>query len=641
MRTILGYFVIYLSIICGSICISRIFRKKIESCIVIDIFIKMILLYIFGLIDNLLIGTMVINIVPIVLGVITIIKNRKEKDLKKSIMTSGMLFFTIIYFVFIIFTYYKVTNEWDQYSYWSVATKKMFYSDKMLNPGILLIYPPFPTLLQYYFAKTINIYNQGIEIFANYILGFSLLLPLFEKNNSGKKITNICLGVIIICIPAIFNNILFYQVIYVDAILGLLIGYILYQAYNESNKKFLYFSLILAFLILSLTKATGFYIAVILLFSYLLVILFQILKKRKQIKILDNIKKNKKVLIALVSILIFTTLTFTIWNIYAKDYKIEEDKIAEQYEQISKDTLSIKGAIKTIVTTLFGDTIDASLDRSVSNREFFNVFYEKYALNQPVPITLIGFFIIYVITIAILYKRFIKEENKVKFIKMQAIIVISFVLYSLSLQVAYLTQFSLKEAVNHASFERYINSFFLGITVLLISIILDKFEENNKNMKFKYLILTLAILIITPLNVISEATITSGITNVMKRNALLEVSSQAEMIKEKLNKEDKIYVVNQESDQTPSLWQLKYFLIPEIEIEKTIKINTEVVETFTEQGFIEEWKNILSTDYDYVYIYATDEYFNSLTKELFEEEIKEKTIYKVQKENGKVKLVEY
>lgn len=641
MKTILGYFVIYLSVICGSICISRIFKKKIESCIVIDIFIKMILLYIFGLINNLFVGTILINIIPIILGVITIIKNRKQKDLRKSIMTNGLLFFTIIYFVFIIFTHYKVTNEWDQYSYWSVATKKMFYSDKMLNPGILLIYPPFPTLLQYYFAKTINIYNQGIEIFANYILGFSLLLPLFEKNNSDKKITNICLGVIIICIPAIFNNILFYQVIYVDAILGLLIGYILYQAYNESNKKFLYFSLTLAFLILSLTKATGFYIAAILLFSYFLVILAKILKQRKQVKILENIKKNKKILIAIFSIFIFITMIFTIWNIYAKDYKIEEDKIAEQYEQINKDTLSIKGAIKTIVTTLFGDTIDASLDRSVSNKEFFDAFYEKYALKQPVPITLIGFFIIYVITIAILYKRFIKEENKVKFIKMQAVIVISFVLYSLSLQVAYLTQFSLKEAVNHASFERYINSFFLGITVLLISIILDKFEENNKNIKFKYLILTLAILIITPLNVISEATITSGITNVMKRNALLEVSSQAEMIKEKLNKEDRIYVVNQESDQTPSLWQLKYFLIPEIEIEKTIKINKEVVETFTEQGFIEEWKNILSTDYDYVYIYATDEYFNSLTKELFEEEIKEKTIYKVQKENGKVKLVEY
>ena len=641
MRTILGYIIIYLSIIFGSIFISRIFKKKIETCVVIDIFIKMILLYIFGLVNNLYLCTILINIIPIILGSITIIKNRKEKDLKESILTNGLMFFTILYFVFIIFTFYKVMNVWDEYSYWSTISKKMYYSNQLLNTGMLGLYPPFPTILQYYFTKTIGTYSQGIEMFANYILGFSLLLPLFEKIKNNNKISNICLEIIIICIPSIFTYIIFYQSIYADAILGLIIGYILYQLYNENNKSFLYFSLALTFIILTLTKATGFYIALILLFAICMTNLAKYIKNRREIKILQNIKVNKKTIIALFSIIILTIVTFLSWNIYTKNYKQDKDLLESKYQEKSEEHLSVTDALKTILTTIFGAKNEQNIDRDISNTNLFYAFYEKSAITQPIRISLIAFFILYIIGITILYK-IIDDRNKEKFKNIQIIFIVGLIIYVVFLQLAYLTKFSMQESLTHASLERYINTFFLGIIVLVISVIIDKIEENTKNIKIKYILLTLIILIITPLNIITDATIASGATNIIKKNQLKEVANQAEIIKEKLNKEDRIYIINQESHEKASTWQLKYYLIPQIELKTTMRFSKELESVYEEGKILEEWKNILYNDYDYVYIYVTDKYFNELAKDLFDnEEVEEKTIYKIEKENNNIKLIKY
>ena len=642
MRHILGYIVVYFSIIFGSIFISKTFKKKLESCFAIDIFIKMILLYIFGLINNLYLCTILINVIPIILGIIAIIKSRKEKDFKESILTNGLMFFTILYFIFIIFTFYRIMNIWDEYSYWSTISKKMYYSNKLLNSEMLGLYPPFPTVLQYYFTKTIGTYSQGIELFANYILGFSLLLPLFEKVKNNSKISNICIGIIIICIPTIFTYMIFYQSIYVDSILGLVIGYILYQLYNEENKKFLYFSLTLAFIVLTLTKATGFYIAFILLVAICITNFAKYVKDRKKIKILENIKTNQKSIIALLGITIIILVVFLSWNLYIKDYKEYKDLIEKEYQEKSEEYLSISDALKTILTTMFGTKNEKNTERNVSNMELFYAFYEKKAINQPIKISLMAFFILYIIGSIVLYKYGIKNKQKEKFKKIQISIVISLILYVFFLQLAYLTKFSISEALEHSSLERYINTFFLGMTVLLISVVIDKIEENVTNIKSKYIILTLIILIISPLNIITNATITSGSANAIERGKLIQVSTQAKIIKEKLNKEDRIYVINQESNEKASTWQLKYYLIPEIEIKTTRKFDKELEKIYENGEFLENWKNILYNDYDYVYIYVTDEYFNELAKELFEnEKIEEKTIYKIEKQNNNIKLIKY
>lgn len=637
MRIILGYIILYIAITFGSIFISNMFNKKIESCIVIDIFIKMILLYIFGLINQLVIGVIFLNVLSMILGMIVIIKNRKKEKLKENVLTNGFLFFTIIYFVFIIFTLNKVSNIWDEYSYWSTVSKKMFYNNKLVNEGLLALYPPIPSIFQYYFNRTIGIYSQGTEIFANIILGFSLLLPLFEKVKTNKIIPNICIGIIIVCIPAIFNSMIFYQTVYVDVILGLLIGYIFYELYNQKDNKFSILSLILAFIILALTKATGFYISLILVGIIIIKDILKIIEKNKikKVSILQNIKDNKKEIILIFIILFVIVSSYFIWNIYIKDYEQFKDQIDKEYQTVADKQLSIIEGIKTIKTTLFGNN-DKVIDHNLSNRLLFYSIMTKDAIKYPVNISLLSFIILYVIGSIILYRFFIKENNK-EFKNITIAIVIGLVFYILFLQLAYITKFSITEALIHASFERYINTYLLGIFILFISIVIDKLE--NTNINIKYISLTAVILLITPLYIITDATLAYGNENSINQYYLSIPIYEAQKLKGKLNSEDRIYLINQSSDEKATSWQLKYFLIPEIDIKITRKFS-EDLENKLEGNLLEKWTNILLKDYDYVYVYDTDEYFNNFARDLVENDIiKDKTLYKIEKQNN-IKLVE-
>ena len=257
---IIKYLLIYISIILGSIGIATIFNKKIEKCIAIDMCIKMIVLYFFGLIKQLSLGAYIALYLPILFGIIVLIQNRKNEKLKENIITPAMFFFTIIYFLFIIIDYTKVSNLWDEYTYWSFASKNMYSYNCLLEYlpiELNLLYPPMPTIWQYFFTRSLNYYSQGIEIFANQILGFAMLLPLFEKvNRESSKISKICTSILLICLPTIFSYITFYENNYADVLLGLFIGYILYQLYHEKDKKFLYLSLGATLAILTLTKLT-------------------------------------------------------------------------------------------------------------------------------------------------------------------------------------------------------------------------------------------------------------------------------------------------------------------------------------------------------------------------------------------------
>lgn len=222
------------------------------------------ILYIFGLLKYLLLGVYGVVLLAIGLGLITIVqlvRNKELIDFFKHYFKNGFFLFSIIYFLFAITTYGKMFNIWDEYTLWSIASKNMYYLNDFvtnINSTVYTMYPPSPTILQYLFCKVLNIYSQGIELFASQILGFTLLFPLL-KNTDKKLIKCIIVG-IILCIPAIFVESLFYYTIYVDTVLGLLVAYILFEYFTtEKADAFLYVSMSVAMVVLSLTKSTGFF----------------------------------------------------------------------------------------------------------------------------------------------------------------------------------------------------------------------------------------------------------------------------------------------------------------------------------------------------------------------------------------------
>lgn len=639
IRTILGYIIIYISIVFGSIFIANKFNKKIESCIVIDILFKMILMYIFGLCNLLYMGSLVTITISIILGVITLIKQRKNTEFKEKILTNGFGFFTIIYFAFMIFTYGKTSYLWDEYSHWSLASKEMFYTNKLLPENNILIvkYPPFPTILQYLFNRTIGIYSQGTEIFANYILGFSLLLPLFENINSKSKMQNICIGLTIFCIPAIFSSIIFYEGIYVDSILGILIGYIFYQIYNQKDKKFLKLSILLAFITMSLTKATGLYIALIIICSYILTIIIEIITKKYNIK--KYITTNKRKIISIIILIVILMLTALSWKIYSKEMQtaITDFEVYKKEESKEKNLRLIE-ATGTIATTLLGST-GKSADYDQSNRLLFKELTTQYSLKAPIRITIMYVIILMAIASIVIYK-FLNKEQKSKYKNTIIAIIIGLIVYIAFLQLAYLVKFGFEERIIHASLDRYINTYLLGFFILLVSIIIKKIVNTNKNQKNILAIFIMCILLITQIQQITDATIASGTYNAQMRYELKDMNKMSEFLNESLEDGERVYVVNQNPNYSLKETYIKYILAPKFKTQVNPRFDKELAERL-DGDILEVWSKILTQKYDYIYIYKNDDYFEEMSKDLFEGEIKENIIYKIDKQENKIKFIKY
>ena len=230
-------------------------------------------------------GVLVIAVTNILLGIYTIIKRWKSIEFfKEKVLTSGFIFFSITFFILMITTYNKNLVDYDHYLYRSFNTKVMYYTD-CISKGFQALYPPSINLLEYFFMKIVGTYMQGLEAFAVQMLGFSLLIPLYDKKQNTKFI-NWIITIAIICIPAILANLIFYESAYPDALLGLIIGYSMYILLTEENSKFKTFSVALILSVATITKPAGFYITAIIIGMYLLI---QLLNNKCNKK--ENIKK--------------------------------------------------------------------------------------------------------------------------------------------------------------------------------------------------------------------------------------------------------------------------------------------------------------------------------------------------------------
>lgn len=638
IKTILGYVLIYTSIVFGSIVIVSKFNKKIESCIVLDILLKMISMYIFGICNLLFVGLVITLSVPIILGIITLIKQKKNIEFKEKVLTNAFYFFTIIYFSFMIFTYGKMSWLWDEYSHWSLAAKEMFYTNKLLpESGILIVkYPPFPTILQYLFTRTIGIYSQGTEIFANYILGFSLLLPLFENINTKNKMQNICITITILCIPAIFNSIIFYEGIYTDSILGILIGYIFLQLYLQKDEKFSKLSILLALITMTLTKVTGFYIALILICSHILILIIEAIIRKYNIK--KYIIENRMKIIYIIILFIILILTTLSWKIYSKDMQtaVMDFEVYKKEEKKDKH-LELLEAIQTPVTTLLGST-EKSANYDQSNRLLFEAMTTQYSIKTPVKISIMSGIILIAILCTIIYK-YVKEEKR-KYRTMMISTFIGLIVYIAFLQLAYLVKFSIEENLIHASLDRYINTYLLGFLILIISIIIKEMSNSNKNEKYKFAIFTMCILLLTQIQNITDASIASGTYNAQMRYELKDINEMSNFLNENLENGERIYVVNQNQNYSLKETYIKYVLAPKFKTQVNPRFDDELAQKL-EGNTLEVWSKILNQKYDYIYTYKTDKYFKEMANELFEGEIKENVIYKIDKKDNRIKFIEY
>lgn len=625
--TLLRYVLLYFIIILGSMFIADKANKKIEKCIAPNIAIIILALYIFGIFEMLKDGVWAITIINILLGLYTIIKNWKNKErLKEKILTPGLGFFTIVYFILMITTYNKNLVDYDHYLYRSLNTKIMYYTD-CISKGFQALYPPSINILEYFFMKIIGVYMQGIEAFAVQLFGFALLLPLFDRIKN-TKFMNLVISIVIICIPAILGNLIFYEAAYPDALLGLLIGYSMHMLCTEENNKFKLLSVILALLVTTLTKPAGFYISGIVIGMYLLIeLLNNECNTKKNIKKFIKSKELKNVII----MTILVTAVFLSWNIFTK-MNNKNNLGTTRPEQTRTEGNSIVYTIKSIMTTTFG-YYEENHDAADSNNSLIPKIYSLYAVMQPVRLTIYGSITVIMIATLIIYKYVIKEENKKKFAHYIIALTIGLAIYIVFLQMSYILKFSTKEMIGHNGLNRYMPTFLLGMIYFIVTMAIKNMEE-KRGRKINYIILIAIIISFTPLQSIANVSITSGIYNIQSIEYCNNGRIPANKIDEEIEENEKVVIISQNEDTNLYGLMLRYYLYP--------KHEANCYDQITEKELTNIKNKMLKENISYIYVFSTNEELNKNVKNEFntETELKAGTLYKIQIENDKIELKE-
>lgn len=607
MTMILGFIIIYLSIVLGSIFWSSILNKKIETTIAINIGIIVLALYLFSTINLLAQGVYIIATANIILGIITIIVKRK-KVLEK-VLTPGFVFFSLMYFILMITNFNKQLIHFDQYLYRSINTKMVFYNNNILEEYVR-IYPPMTTLLEYYFLKLTGIYIQGIEAFAMQMYGIALLLPIYE-NIKKSKLANIVVGLTILFLPAVFTNLVFYQSSYPDATLGLLIGYMLYTFFADSNIKYKIVALSIATGMMVLTKPSG--IAIVLIIVAMLGI-YEILKNKYYKK--ENIKKiftNKNIKIIL-TILLIAVLVFISWKLVLKLYKVGTDRA----DQSRVGDSSVQYVGNSLMTTIFGKYEDNN-DAAESNANFIPKIYSVKGFTTPVQTSLAITSIIIIVGYVYCYYKSNNKDLKYQIIA----IIIGLILYMIFLQLSYLLKFVTFEMLGHNGIDRYFPTFLLGMLYLLIASIIKKLSQ-KKYIARDYIIILLIMFLITPIQYVCEATITSGMYNINSMEYVNNAKNIADKIDEYVEDDSKIITISQKEKTRLYNLMLRYYLYP--------NHNVKTIENIKEENIEKVQEVIKSNEYQYIYIYSTDSELTNMLEKDFDnlEDVKEKTLYKIQ-----------
>lgn len=616
------YILLYLIIMLGSISISFIFKKSISQSVPIYFLFTFVFLYVFGVFNFLIIGLytfIVLNIITDCIVLYKVMKDKKIKQFKELIMVPSSAVYTILFCLFAVSTRNAAFAVWDEFSFWSIATKNMYYSDSLyFNSDTTLFnggYPPCPTMLEYFFCKFLGKYSQGIELFAYQMFGFSLFLPFFKGKNKKNIASVLSITLSILFIPAIFVEGYFYSTIYADSILGILIGYLLYEVFTSKEDSFLLLTIFLSLFTITATKAMGVIISSILLL--ILFVNYMIDIKNKKI----NMNKFKIIFLSVLAIII----SFLSWKYY-----IKSSDVILNYGY----TNTIKyGSITDMIKNIYFTFIGSNEWINTTFQTFFSDFFDKaYYSNKPFGMTASCWISIFMIIYILVYKFLIKDDEKKKYKKVFCLIALGAIIYIILLQVAYYTQFSPKEAMVHASMHRYVGTIFIAILMFIVGVIFNKI--NNK----LFIIVPILLLPFTPISVISNATITSGVNNYNSQNNLSGVREFSSFVTNKVNSESKIFPVHQTQNKDSLLLQFRYFVTP-YHVVMTDIFNDDEEYRYAKFNSKEELAKELYEKFDYVVVLNSDEYFIKNYGELFEGlKVIDWALYEVIKDNDKVML---
>jgi len=454
-------------------------KRKFETMLPLTFIGGAFLLYIFGFVNHISYGYYS-SWLFIIVFFILLIKKKNKKEFVNNYFTVGFIVFIIFIILIFIKNMYTGFTYCDEFMHWGPMVKEMFRLDKfyLVGESQLLVhkdYPPFFALVELLFCRFGNCFKENYLYIGLESFSLSLFIPLYSnitRINKTNLFKGIIMGVAIVlsCLTisitqTMVDKSLLFNSIYVDYPMALLTAFSLFFVYSTLDwDKFnaIYLSSFLCSLVL--TKQMG-------LPFYLVVLLVWILK-------VACFDKKKIKFTHLLFFIIIPIIVYLSWKIAVKFYNTDM-----QFNLNSFNITELKDFI------IGNNRPEYRIETFINFK--YNILYRKLVLN-PIELTYFECVLLVIVILMIFTKERIKS----------LIISIGYGIgaigYAFAMLFLYTFMFSYEEAIELASFDRYMGTYlFLGFIVLFM-IIFNEINKQNKAIWYQLVLLLITLLFVEP-----------------------------------------------------------------------------------------------------------------------------------------------
>lgn len=490
--------ILFFMILCsGSAFACAFSTARFEKAAPLTVFAIIVALYLFGLFNMLAAGAWVVLLLSAALWVLTIlhtVTQRSFRAFSARFFTPAFAFFALAFLLVLYSNYGRLVSNRDDLAHWADTVKILFLTDRLATiPSSLAqyqSYPPAMSLLQYLPQFIGRLFGGGFTEWLLYVAFESavlvLFVPAFSKLDWGKAYA-FRIAVMLVCaccVPGILHSDV-YRTLMIDPYLGLVAGFgFATLLLNERRDILDNTALVLACAVVTLSKQAGLALAVFLCAAALLDALY--IRRQSVLPIrYDRMRGFGTAALCAVA----TGGAYASWQL----------------------KLNLDGSVK-----LFSEPVDLAVFwNAVAGRDagyrgkaletFFRaLFVGRQDIGAPGYVGLtfswlalvLGLLVITVL-LALAYRA--RGRDMLRFDTTLAVLFIGCVLFAVGLAVSYLFQFTEQEALNLASFDRYMNIPLAMITITLFLLGANLASEPGRDGRRIAIALLVVVLALAPL----------------------------------------------------------------------------------------------------------------------------------------------
>lgn len=602
-------FIFFLILCSGSAFTCTFSTARFEKAAPLTVFSIIVILYIFGLFNQLAWGAWAVLLLAAALWFFTILHIAAKHTFRiflKQFFTPAFVFFTLTFLLVLYSNYGRFVSNRDDLAHWADTVKILFLTDRFATVPTSFAqyqsYPPAMSLLQYLPQFIGRLIGGDFSEWLLYVVFESaalvLFVPAFSKLEWSKPhvFYIAVMFVCACCVPGIMHSDI-YRTLMIDPYLGLVAGYgFAILLLNEGRDALDNATLVFACVVTTLSKQAGAVLAVFLCTAALL----DAVCIRKQ-SALSSRSDRLRAFGAAALCIAATAGAYASWQ----------------------RKLYLDGSVK-----LFSEPVDLSVlwnvvvGRDAGYRgQSLNAFIRAlFAGRQDIGI--LGYFgfpfswaalFLGLLACTILLARANKARGRDmrRFNTVLSVLFVGCAFFAVGLAVSYLFQFSKDEALNLASFDRYMNIPLAMIAIVLFLLAASLVLRPDRNGRRVAIALLVVILALAPLKELGNFVLRRN--TVYSKNVRVPYEAAIRFVPELIDEpEAKISIVSIGSRDFDL--QMFTFCMRPLHVADYISDNLSLTENdvcsanLTAKGWIVE----LEQDrFDYVFLYRLNDGFIS------------------------------